>query len=326
MKKKKLSTPHKASVSRRAVIFFLSLLFLNLTYAQEGSTETVFSQKHFPKGMKWKEVLAEPDMPMDTIYGWVYEIDADTIINNINYNKVLRNGKFEGIFVREQENQVWIKVPEIPEDIKLYDFNWDTSDVIKTNYIRQRYWQEEEISLCTEERDANDIHATVVGDQHYQYLKNSYGVVIRNLGRVSALILDGCLLGYKVQEPVIPGLNFIKVLWVERDNKRIFSSYSPMEWIDYVPVTAKTGDVNGDGSVTITDLTMIVAHITGRKDYDFIEAVADTNNDNSISIMDVSEIIGIILNSNSQVRCDYAPFVKENKCIANDERMAMPQD
>ena len=297
---KNLSTTKKTTAGRRTLILIISLFFLNLIYAQEGTPENLFSQKHFPEGMRWKEVLAELDMPMDTIYGSVYEIGADTIISNVSYNKVLRNGKFEGKLVREQDSQVWVKLPEYPEDIKLYDFNWDTSDIIKTEYIRENYFNGNAITFCTEERDADNIHATRVGDQCYQYLEDFDGVVIRDLGRVSALILDECLLGDKVWEPVIPGVIFKKVLWVEKDNKRIFFSDSPMEWIDYVPVTAQTGDVNGDGAVTITDVTMMVAHILGQKDRDFIHAVADANNDGDINITDVSEIIGIILDSDGQ--------------------------
>ena len=59
------------------------------------------------------------------------------------------------------------------------------------------------------------------------------------------------------------------------------------------------GDVNGDGAVTITDVSMMVAYILGQQSDDFIEANADANGDGIITVTDVAETVNIILEGNS---------------------------
>ncbi len=58
------------------------------------------------------------------------------------------------------------------------------------------------------------------------------------------------------------------------------------------------GDVNGDGNITVTDVTMMVAHTLGHQDKDFIAANADINKDGSITITDITETVSIIMGKN----------------------------
>ncbi|MCR5131831.1 MAG: dockerin type I repeat-containing protein [Prevotella sp.] len=56
----------------------------------------------------------------------------------------------------------------------------------------------------------------------------------------------------------------------------------------------KKGDVNGDGTVTIADVTELVNIILGKaENYDV--NVADVNGDGSVTIADVTELVNIIL-------------------------------
>ena len=55
------------------------------------------------------------------------------------------------------------------------------------------------------------------------------------------------------------------------------------------------GDVDGDGTVSVTDVAMIVNHILGVGDDNFIAANADINGDGVIDINDVMGTVGIIL-------------------------------
>ena len=55
------------------------------------------------------------------------------------------------------------------------------------------------------------------------------------------------------------------------------------------------GDVNGDGNISITDVTMMVNYTLGQKKRDFIATNADVNNDGIISITDITETVNIIL-------------------------------
>ncbi len=57
------------------------------------------------------------------------------------------------------------------------------------------------------------------------------------------------------------------------------------------------GDVNGDKSVSIADVTMTVSYIIGGKPQGFIKENADINGDNDINIADVMAIVGIVIGS-----------------------------
>ena len=62
-----------------------------------------------------------------------------------------------------------------------------------------------------------------------------------------------------------------------------------------------TGDVNGDGSVNVTDVTMLVNHILGNEDENFVIEKADVNNDGGINVTDVTALVNLILGGNSLI-------------------------
>lgn len=55
------------------------------------------------------------------------------------------------------------------------------------------------------------------------------------------------------------------------------------------------GDVNGDKQINVTDVTMLVAHILGQQNSDFIAINADVNRDGSITVTDVTKLVDHIL-------------------------------
>lgn len=59
--------------------------------------------------------------------------------------------------------------------------------------------------------------------------------------------------------------------------------------------SAILGDVNGDGDVSISDVTMMVNYTLGQQKRNFIATNADVNNDGIISITDITETVNIIL-------------------------------
>ena len=71
----------------------------------------------------------------------------------------------------------------------------------------------------------------------------------------------------------------------------------------------KLGDVNGDGSVSVTDVTMVISHILGKTPEGFNAAVADVNSDGSISVTDVTMIINIILKGDIPEETKYYWYV-----------------
>ncbi len=63
------------------------------------------------------------------------------------------------------------------------------------------------------------------------------------------------------------------------------------------------GDVNGDRDVNVTDVTLIVAHIMGQQNDNFIAANADVNSDGNITVTDVTKLVSIILEGNGGAFC-----------------------
>lgn len=59
--------------------------------------------------------------------------------------------------------------------------------------------------------------------------------------------------------------------------------------------TAKRGDVNGDGSVTIADVTALIDYLLSGNDSAIILANTDVDNNGSISISDVTALIDMLL-------------------------------
>ena len=84
--------------------------------------------------------------------------------------------------------------------------------------------------------------------------------------------------------------------------KQIFSSASStaIEGVDKsFSITVKNyipGDVNGDGSVTVVDVTSAVSLALGGSSANFIREAADMNNDGTINVVDITSIVNLILN------------------------------
>ena len=55
------------------------------------------------------------------------------------------------------------------------------------------------------------------------------------------------------------------------------------------------GDVDGDGKVSIKDVSVLIDHLLGAETEIFIAANADMNGDNAITIADVSKLIDQLL-------------------------------
>ena len=60
------------------------------------------------------------------------------------------------------------------------------------------------------------------------------------------------------------------------------------------------GDVNGDGEVNITDISLTVEYVLTDKASPFIFANADTNGDGDINVTDISAIVDIVLGKTTE--------------------------
>ena len=60
------------------------------------------------------------------------------------------------------------------------------------------------------------------------------------------------------------------------------------------------GDVNGDGSITISDVSKLINIVLG-KDNDYEPLYADVNQDGTIDVRDVAAIVSILLGNSEPV-------------------------
>ena len=74
------------------------------------------------------------------------------------------------------------------------------------------------------------------------------------------------------------------------------------------------GDVNGDGLVTIVDLTLLSKILTGKTQ---TVTASDVNGDNAVNLTDITELVNIILGRSSAVwvekKYDYIPYTPDQE-------------
>ena len=68
----------------------------------------------------------------------------------------------------------------------------------------------------------------------------------------------------------------------------------------YFQLDPSLGDVNGDGTVSVTDVTLLVNRILGLPDDGLVIKNADLNGDGMISVADVTLLVNVILNISNQ--------------------------
>lgn len=216
-------------------IFLLMVFPLIQLHAQEKN-------RYFPTGMKWKEIKVVPfsSSPLDTTYSVHYEIGEDTLVGNRPCKTILKDGKPLGQWITEEGERVWIIREADPSPIMIYDFNWNDGKACNEYLkIHEDFSGTGGISYQTElvrsYLNLNNVGVTFCHNGTVEYLLDSDGCVIRHIGRVSDLNRESSLLGYRIYDPVLPGVEYTKVLWVVRNGIVIFRSEKAGEWILSVP-------------------------------------------------------------------------------------------
>ena len=90
-------------------------------------------------------------------------------------------------------------------------------------------------------------------------------------------------------------------------------------WADGM-ASNKRGDVNGDGSVTVVDVTFLVDYILGNENDGFVIENADVTKDGQITVTDVTALVDIILNNvvpGSDVDLDFDSFDSTDEALSN---------
>ncbi|MBC8180285.1 S8 family serine peptidase [candidate division KSB1 bacterium] len=98
------------------------------------------------------------------------------------------------------------------------------------------------------------------------------------------------------------------------------SDYS--KFITATPVSAASGDANGDLSVNVLDIVAIVNYILEENPEPFLSEAADVNDDGSINVLDIVGVVNIILGTPKRLAAEYTTdtaslSVSDNKIILN---------
>ena len=130
-----------------------------------------------------------------------------------------------------------------------------------------------------------------------QLSNGDYRIVVISMGAKTFSDTEGNIMNItlNVAENVEMGDYVIKVSSIAlntADNVTI----SPADVTATLTVTnTKPGDVNGDGSVNVTDVGMVIDHILENTPANFVKAAADVNGDGEVNVTDVGLVIDIIL-------------------------------
>ena len=130
-----------------------------------------------------------------------------------------------------------------------------------------------------------------------QLSNGDYRIVVTSMGAKTFSDTEGNIMNItlNVAENVEMGDYVIKVSSIAlntADNVTI----SPADVTATLTVTnTKPGDVNGDGSVNVTDVGMVIDHILENTPANFVKAAADVNGDGEVNVTDVGLVIDIIL-------------------------------
>ena len=223
------------TITKELCYFCMVLVPMLLHTACSDNEDGEYSQNFnsiFPKGTVWKEAFVELGMPFDPVNSVTYEIGGDTVVNGTSYKLILKEDKKEPYLIREQNNCVWLLAEDYKREIKIYDFNWDGNGSLSTEYLLKK---EDGVEVRKEQLKLGDSKSVTIDGQSYRYVKSDDYTIIHHLGRITDLNRNSCLMGYKVTDPILPGLIYTKVLWIERNGERVFQSDSPEEWIVDIP-------------------------------------------------------------------------------------------
>ncbi|MBR5101534.1 MAG: dockerin type I repeat-containing protein [Muribaculaceae bacterium] len=122
---------------------------------------------------------------------------------------------------------------------------------------------------------------TASGDD-FSYLK-----VVDNNGKATTLNVDGLKITFSDGNMVATTGSTTKSLSLSTLSFMLLTNDEPAGLL---------GDVDGDGTVGVTDVTVLINYILGDKVTVFIKENADINFDNDIDVVDVTGLINLILN------------------------------
>ena len=140
----------------------------------------------------WTEQWVPDDPGASAVITRKYEIRGSKEIDGISYKCVKVDGKDAGLWIRDEKNKVYLLREDFPQEILLYDFNWEGRESFSRQYIQDGELHEETISLAS-------IGEMTIGNvdiwEKRDYIE-AYGTkLIKGIGLISERGRDCCLLG-----------------------------------------------------------------------------------------------------------------------------------
>ena len=151
---------------------------------------------------------------------------------------------------------------------------------------------------------------TAIGQAFAQCTQITSVTIPRTIKLFKRSAFDGCTglraIHSRIQDPTAveyksPSLTFSGVpkdlctLYVPKGTKNVYKVTVP--WKDFLNIVEESvgvvGDVNGDGRVNVSDVSVLINMILGIVPVD--ESLADVNGDGRVNVSDVSALINLIL-------------------------------
>lgn len=99
-----------------------------------------------------------------------------------------------------------------------------------------------------------------------------------------------------------------------------FSDFS--QTVSCIPLPAAVGDANGDGTVSVLDITTVTAFLLQQDPLPFLADAADVNNDQQIDVLDIVGITTIILGDGLDAQTPVPPVFVTNSNLAGNVMIA----
>lgn len=151
------------------------------------------------------------------------------------------------------------------------------------------------MAYLTSRASSHNINATKVSNGLYRFVvtpKSGLTPIAQGSGDVMTITLDA-LASIAASEYYVTIQNI--GLSVKRGND--YLEIHPRDNTAKLTVFDVTpGDVNGDGSVSVTDVISIISYVLEEEPSRFIFKAADVNNDNNVTVTDAIIVINMILN------------------------------
>lgn len=142
--------------------------------------------------------------------------------------------------------------------------------------------------------NTHDISSNKVGEGLYRFV-----VTPRSTRAISQANGDGMTITIDVADDVATGVYDMTIKDIKMTVKKagnVYEEVTPKNSTAKLTITeAVLGDVNGDGTVSVTDVISMNSYILEEEPAQFIRKVADLNGDGKVTITDMVQVIDIIL-------------------------------